>query len=379
MNSLLKYLLAGALLASCSANTSPENASQENPTEPTLIRWTEAQALSAGITIGKMESRSVSGAIKVNGSIDVPPQNMVTISAPLGGFIKHTELLEGMKVGKGQVIAVMEHPDYIQLQQDYLESSSQLNFYQAEFERQQELAKENINAGKTLQQAETNYKTTQAKVEGLKARLALLNLNPETLDGGNIKNSINIYSPIAGFVTQVNVNKGMYVNPTDVLFKIVDTNHLHAQLVVFEKDILNIKIGQKVRLRVSNEPSERMATVYLVGKEITPERTVMVHCHLDREDDALLPGMYLNAVIENNTGQSPTLPLSAVVNYNGDNFVFVVRDSDKFIYEMIKVSVGQHESGYIEVQLPDGIDADASFVTQGSYDLLSFLKNTEED
>ncbi len=343
------------------------------------ISLTEAQHKSVGISLGNLEEKELSGVVKANGMLDVPPQNMVTVSAMLGGFVKHTEMLQGMTVKKGQVIAIMEHPDYIQLQQDYLESKSQLTFYEAELNRQQELAKENINAAKSLQQAESNYHGTKARVEGLKARLKLININADNLDADNIRNTINIYAPISGFVTQVHVNIGMYVNPADVLFKIVDTRHLHAEIIVFEKDALKIKMGQKVTFQLSNETTKRTAKVYMIGKEIGPERTIRVHCHLENEDEALIPGMYLSALFETGSKKSSALPEQAVINFEGDNYIFLAVNEVGRRYKMLKVRRGIVESGYAEVILPDEVDPSSKFVIAGAYDLLGYLKNTEEE
>jgi cobalt-zinc-cadmium efflux system membrane fusion protein len=325
-----------------------------------------------------MEMREISNTIKANGMLDVPPQNMATISAVYGGFVKNTELLQGMMVKKGQVIAIMEHPDYIQLQQDYLESKSKLSLAEAEFKRQQELATENINAAKTLQQSESNFQITQAKVEGLKSKLKLINIMPADLENGKIKNTINIYTPITGYVTQVNVNVGSYVNPTDVLFKIVDTKHLHAEIIVYEKDVSKIKIGQRVRIQLANENTERIATVYLVGKEIGSDRTIRVHGHLEKEDTQLLPGMYLSALFESGTGSVLSLPEQAIINYEGKDYIFIVRDNEERAYEMVEINIGVNESGFQEVELPAHEDVNGQIVIEGAYDLLSYLKNSEE-
>ena len=203
--------------------------------QPEAVTLSEEQFKSLNIEVGSSDKRSMSGLIKANGVLDVPPQNMVTVSAPLGGFIKSTELLQGMKVKKGQTIVVLEHPDYIQLQEDYLSGKNQLEFLELEYKRQEELSKENVNAAKALQQAKSNYFGMKAKVQGLKAKLKLININPQDLETGEIKNVISIPSPISGFVTQVNVNIGMHVNPMDVMFKIIDTEHLHAEAQVFER------------------------------------------------------------------------------------------------------------------------------------------------
>ena len=253
----------------------------ESASQDESVSISEEQFKSLEITLGYATMRSMNGLIKANGMLDVPPQNMVTVSAPLGGFVKSTDLLQGMKVKKGQPIVVLEHPDYIQLQEDYLSGKNQLEFLELEYKRQEELSKENINAAKTVQQAKSNYFGTKAKVQGLKAKLKLININPADLEAGEIQNTISIPSPISGYVTEVNVNIGKHVNPTDVMFKIIDTEHLHAEAQVFEKDIPQLKIGQLVRIYLSNENKERLAKIYLIGKEITPERTVRVHCHLE--------------------------------------------------------------------------------------------------
>lgn len=378
LNKLIFPLLI-LLLVSCAekkANTPIKSVSTSIPDE---VNLTEAQLKLIGLKLGKIESRTISNTIKANGVLDVPPQNMVTVAAMLGGFVKKTDLLQGMQVKKGQVIAVMEDPAYIQLQQEYLESKSQLDFSEMEYQRQQELAKENINAQKTLQQAQSNFLSAKAKVSGLKSKLKLINIVVADLESGNIKSEVNIYAPISGYVTQVHVNLGMYVNPRDVMFKIVDTKHLHAEITVYEKDVLNIKIDQRVRFQLANETKERIARVYLVGKEISADRTVRIHCHLEKEDTDLLPGMYLSALFETSVNNVPSLPEQGVINFEGSDYVFIANNEADRIYKMIKVTKGVTESGFSEITLPQEIDPSSLFVIEGAYDLLAYLKNTEEE
>lgn len=367
------------LALACSKKEShPTNISvAKTGSQSEVVTLSEEQFKSLNIEVGSTDKRSMSGLIKANGVLDVPPQNMVTVSAPLGGFIKSTELLQGMKVKKGQTIVVLEHPDYIQLQEDYLSGKNQLEFLELEYKRQEELSKENVNAAKALQQAKSNYFGMKAKVQGLKAKLKLININPQDLETGEIKNVISIPSPISGFVTQVNVNIGMHVNPMDVMFKIIDTEHLHAEAQVFEKDIPQLKIGQLVHIYLSNENKDRLAKVFLIGKEITPERTVRVHCHLAGEDASLIPGLYFKAVIETDSKQVASLPTEAIINFDNKVFVFVEKDSAAHQFEMIEISKGKSEEGYTEVMIPSSISSN-KIVLKGAYSLLSILKNTEE-
>lgn len=371
----LIYILA-LISVACSKPAEPTQEAATAPTDNQVVLTREQYQL-LGIETASAELRQLSGAIRANGMLDVPPQNLVTISAPLGGFVKHTELLQGMKVKRGQVVVVLEHPDYIQMQQDYLDSKSKLEFQELEYKRQQELATENVNALKALQQSKSMYMSTLAQVAGLKAKLKLISIDPADIEKGIIRNTISIPSPISGYVTQININIGMHVNPTEVMMKIVDTEHLHAEAQVFEKDLMQLAIGQHVRLRLSNEQKERYATVYLIGKEITPERTVRVHCHLSAEDKSLIPGMYFSAIIETSGQKLLAVPADAVVSYAGKFFVFAQAKEDKNKFAMVEVGKGISEDGFTALTLPADYEQ-RQLVTKGTYALLGMLKNKED-
>ncbi|MBA2610745.1 MAG: efflux RND transporter periplasmic adaptor subunit [Bacteroidetes bacterium] len=376
-------LIIAVLLSSC--GNKKEETKEEIPHETkfNIVELNQHQFKIAAVTLGKIEMKALSGAIKVNGMLDVPPQNLVSISAPMGGVLKSTELLQGIKVTKGQVIAVMQNAEYIQLQQDYIDFKSQLEYLEAEYNRQQELAKENVNSQKTLLQSKTQYQSMMAKVGGLKSKLAMLGINANQIETGNFQNTITLTAPISGYVTQVNVNIGSFVNATDIMFKIVDTEHLHAELIVFEKDVPKLKIGQKVRFTLANENEERIATVYLIGREIREDRTVLIHCHLDKEDTELLPGMYLKAYVEAGTQTVTALPEKSIVSFEGKNYIFISEGLHKadanYAFKMIEVKKGIEELGYIEIILPEDITPETLIVTNGAYDILAKLKNSEEE
>ncbi len=365
------------VILSCSAPSEKQNTFTSIEKKSNEVVLSEEQFKSIKIQLGSTENRSLSGSIKANGMLDVPPQNLVSISAPLGGFVKSTELLQGMHVKKGQVVVILEHPDYIQLQQDYLDNKNQLEFLEQEYNRQLDLSKENVNALKALQHSKATYFSTKAKVEGLKAKLKLVNINPADIESGEIKNFVNVISPIAGFVSQVNVNIGMHVNPTDIMFRIVDTEHVHAEAQVFEKDIPKLKIGQTAHILLSNESKDRLARVFLIGKEITPERTVRVHCHLEGEDANLIPGTYFSATIETGINSVSALPLSAIVNFEAKYYVFVEKDAATHRYELLEIRTGASDGGYMEIDSPLN-DFQNKIVVSGAFELLNALKNVEE-
>jgi cobalt-zinc-cadmium efflux system membrane fusion protein len=381
---MIPAVVLTAALSACQKQKTVEAPKVEDATvHADAVEFTPDQFATAGIQWGKIAPRALSGVVVVNGMLDVPPQNLVSISAPLGGFLKSTDLLQGKAVRKGEVVAVMESSEYIQLQQDYLEQKSQLDFLHEEFNRQEELSKENVNATKTLQQSKASYLSALAKVNGLRGKLQLININPDQLEKtSEIHQTIPLYSPIHGFVTEVNANIGMYVAPSHAIFKIVDTEHLHAELTVFEKDVLKLKIGQKVRFVLANESRERTATIHLIGREISNQRTVRVHCHLDNEDTNLLPGMYLTAQVETGNHETPTLPDEAIVSFEGKKYIFTAPDGaaeNGRTFKLIEIKTGIHENGFTEVIVPQEFSPNAAVVVKGAYDILGKMKNSEED
>jgi cobalt-zinc-cadmium efflux system membrane fusion protein len=384
---ILFIFLSGFALCSCGdkekTTVTEAGADHTEEEDENQVELTPEQFKNAGVELGKIEQKQISGTIKVNGILDVPPQQLVTISVPLGGFLKNTSMLEGTRVRKGQVIAIIENLEFIQIQQDYLEAKSQLEQAKADYDRQLELAKENVNSQKTVQQAKTAYETWKAKAGGLREKLNVIHVDVSALEKGEMKSSINLYAPIDGYVTEVNGNIGKFMNPSDVLFEIVDTEHLHAELIVFEKDVPKLKIGQKVRFTLANESTERMATVFLIGREIGTDRTVQIHCHIDKEDTELLPGMYLSALVETSGALVSALPNEAIVDHQGRKYIFVLSGkaeqpaAEGRHFTMVEVQTLSSELGFTEVAVPDSF-ARAEIVVKGAYSILSEMKNSEE-
>lgn len=344
---------------------------------------TSEQYRIAGIATGKPEQRNLSSLVKVNGLMDVPPQNVVSISAPLGGYLKSAGLLEGQAVRKGQVLAVIENAEFIDIQQDYLESKSRMQFLSQELARQRELRKEEINAAKTLQQVSSEYNMMRAKLSGLEQKLALIGINKNSVSAGRIQRTSNLYAPISGFVTASNVNRGKYVTPSDVLFELSNKSDMHIALNVFEKDVRNIRVGQPIRFALANETEyNRQAKVYLIGKSTDPNGTIPVHCHLTTgEDPAMLPGMYVKALIETRTDNVLALPVEAVVASDGNHYVFVQKDTSggNFTFTMVPITRGPEEGGYVGVTFPEGFEVSGAIVAlKGAYAILSAMKNVED-
>ena len=391
MKNITILFLTGLLLGSCGDKreqaTGPAEksgqppagqraAGESGPEEEGVTLSVEEQRL-GGVRLGRISYRALGQGLKVNGVLDVPPDQLASVSAPLGGFVDRTKLLQGTRVRKGEVLATIRNPDFAQLQQDYLEASSQLRYAKAEYERQAELYRQEVAPQKNFQRARADFEGLQAKAAALAARLRASGLPV----GGPIVTTAGLRAPVSGFVKTVNVNVGQSVTPTDVLFEIVDPEHLHVELTVFERDVSQLEKGQLVRFSLSNDSAgtERTARVYLISRAISEERTVRVHAHLDREDRQLLPGAFVRAVIEINRATVPAVPDRAVVRFSGRSFVFVP-GGPAGQFRMVPVQLGMSEDGYSQIQLPAGMAADSlRLVVEGAYSLLAKMKNSAEE
>lgn len=393
ISSMAMVLILALFLSACGNKKAAEStaaaATETKPKEDeNNVEISPEQFKSVGIVLGSPEMKSMSGVLKVNGFIDVPPQNLVSITTQMGGIVRSSPLLPGTAVRKGQLVAVLENQDYVQLQQDYLESKSQLELTDSEYKRQQTLALQNVNAQKVLQQARSQYQVTLARENALKQRLRLININPASLTAGNIRSQVSIFSPINGYVTKVNVNTGKFVNPNDVMFEIVDNSNLHVELNVFEKDAAKVRKGQKVRFTLTNDDAERTAVVQLVGGEINTDKTVTVHA-IAKGSTGFIPGTYLKAFIETGSNEVLALPEGGVVDFQGKKYIFISASAPKEgnvqgesgakHYQMIPVETGVSDAGYVEVKIPADIDTKGKVVLKGAYDLLSKMKNSEEE
>ena len=372
------FAIAGiSLMLACNANKKEEQKAVASSVKPdsailNVVRLTAEQLKTANLSIGQVQNKEMHQVLKVNGLIDVPPSNIVSISIPLGGYLKKTNLIPGMFVKKGALLAVIEDPIYIQLQQDYLTAKSRLAYLEADYIRQQDLNMTKSTSDKIYQLAKSDFESQKYLVKSLQEKLKLIGIDPTQLNETSISRSINFNAPIGGYVTKVNVNIGKYVTPTDVLFEIVDPSDLHVRLIVYENDVSNLKIGNEVIFTTNNDLTKNyVAHVAVITPNINEERTTDVHCHLVNENVRLYPGTYVNAEISLNNAKVDALPEESIVKWENKPFVFIKQLDQS--YKLVAVELGVTTNGFIEVKTNL---KGQEIVLKNSYTLLMKLKNS---
>lgn len=373
----LKYFfIVPAIIAGCSnqKNSSEENA---NIAPENTVELTDAELKTAGIELGKPTKGTTSSFLKVSGFVDVPPQNVVSVSFPIGGYLISTKLIPGMKIFKGQPLAEMQDQSLIQMQQDYLVAKAKVNFLQKEYDRQKLLNSTKTSSDKVFEQTESEFQTQKILMNSLKEKLRIVHIETSSLNENNIRRSVMIYSPINGYVSAVNVNIGKYVNPSDVLFELVNPADLHFTAKVFEKDFLNVQRGQKLKVNLVNS-SEKIfdAEVALISKSLDNDRSALIHCHFLHSTNELLPGMFANATIELKNKEGLIVPEEAVVRWGEQQFVFIQKNGLQF--EIQPVKAGNVVDGYVDIQSASLNLADQTLIVKNAYAVLMKLENKSE-
>jgi len=378
------FIIGILLIITFSCSEKKATVTEADAPESEIILLNEAQFKNAGIVLGKVLQKSIPRYIEASGILDVPPQNLVDVSAKMAGFVQSTKLLQGQHVHKGDVLVVLQNQEFISMQQEYLSNKSRLEYLETETKRQKELAAENVSSTKMYQQSNSELQVLKSTQAGLSKKLQIMGFQMSQIEKGNIQSELSVLCPIDGFVTAVGINVGKYVQPNDLICEIVDMSHLHAELSVFEKDVTRLKIGQNLSFRLAgNSDKSYKAKIYLINKKINPDKTVRVHGHLESDVSDLLPNMSIIAKIEVESNAAQVVPNEAISSFGREQFVFVMKGKDargNSQFEKILVQTGAKGENETEILEPANLmSQDLKLVVKGAHDLLAVLENAGED
>lgn len=384
INTLTILILLFLSIASCKKQSDKEegkNQKDKQEESNNKIELSKEQLEVTGIELGKPEMRNLQGMISCNGTLELPPQNKAAISSFTGGMVSRIFVIQGTEVKKYETLALIENPEIIKMQENYLQAWGKLQYAQKEYERQKTLSDEKVVAIKKFQMAETEYLNQKAVTNSLEGQLRLLHINPSEVRKGKFSSSVPLKTPIGGFINKINISTGAYVEPATELFSVVDNHHVHIDLHVFEKDAEKIKVDQKVLFGFSEKGEKPyQAEVFAVGKAYDEQtRSISVHAEIRKnKDHSLMPGMFVHARIITDSIHSKTIPDEAIVTKGEINFVYALTDTiaekdTMFIFEKYAVKTGMADNGFSEFEFIDKPDKAFSLVTKGAY----YLKSIE--
>ena len=383
--SIISVVLVTFLMIGCNNKVDSGSGHNEENTEHSeekheegIVELTKEQAETIGLEMNTLERKSLGNTIKVTGQLELFPQDRANISPFVGGNVRSIKVIEGDKVNKGQVLAYLEHPDIITMQQEYQEKNDELVFLKQDFERKQTLYDKGVSSGKEFQMAQSKFRSTSSSVNGLRSKLRLLGINTDQVLKGQIYSAVPITTPISGYVDEVMISLGDYVAPQTKMFTVSDNSEIHVDFKVYEKDIRKVKVGQEIYFTVAAKPDELLkAKIHAIGKTFeTDPKALHVHADVHNEDKELLPGMYVEGRIVQDQKMAFAVPEDAIIKEGEQSFIFILDADDekgenKMKFKMIPVNVGIIDLGYVEINLPTEIVQDVKVVTKGAYTLSS--------
>ncbi|GGZ16504.1 hemolysin D [Echinicola pacifica] len=380
------YILSLILLLSfsgCGNSSETESSHEEDPHEEHHddgVHLNQSQVDALGLKWGPVEERNLTSYVEANGMLEVPPQNEAAITSMIGANVVSITIIEGDKVSKGQVLAYISHPEIVQIQSDYIEKFYERDFLQQEYERQQTLLDEEVGAGRDLQRTHASLKAMDARVLGLEKQLELLGLQVSKIKEGDIQNKIPIRSPLDGYVKKVHIKMGQYVQPEFEMFEIENIDHIHADLMVYEKDIHKIHEGQKVRFKVQSVPEQDLiAEVYAVGKSFEDNpKAIHLHAEIENKRGVLIPGMYVRGQVLVGDTLQLAVPETAIVSENERNYVFSAeKEGEEWVFKPIEVITQNQSNDWVGISFMSKVDSTLNIVQNQAY-YLKAEKNKSE-
>jgi cobalt-zinc-cadmium efflux system membrane fusion protein len=379
MKTIYTSLLTIIILSSCGRNTT--SITKEDSTADVasnIVQLTKEQASLAHLELAPIQKGKMKGMTHLNGVIDVPPTGIASVSIPMGGYIQDINLIPGTFVKKGQVLATVKDPAYVQLQENYLATKAKLSYLQQDLDRQKTLLTQEAVSKKSFQQIQADYNTNAIQLKALSEQLKLINIQPENLTTEKMSSLVQLVAPIAGYISKVNINRGKYVTPSDILLEIINPNDIHAAITIYEKDIANFKVGMKGTITLTQDPNKKYAVAVLaVAHNINEDKTALLHCHFEKIPANVLPGMFLTADMVVETKDAVLIPIESVQRFQGKDYIFI--QTSENVFEAKEIQVIQSNTAYVTVS---NADANAwigkQIVVKNAYSLLGKMMNISE-
>ncbi len=361
------------LLVSCKSDTSQSEVASEGPHIEGLIHLKADQIKRAGISWGAVEHKSINAVLPLTGELRIQPENRAIVSASADGFLTSLHVRLNQTVRKGELIATLRKTDLIDLQQEYLETRDRIDFLQSEYTRFNALREDNATATKNVQKAKAELTAAMTTGQMLATKLKLYGIDPQGLTTGNVRSELRIVAPISGVVTAVHLSSGSAVQAGTALCEIADFTALHADLFVFEKDVLKIKTGQKVDISFPGAADKVLkATVFSIDRVLDPAKNALrAHARIDNSAGLnLVDGAYCDARLALDAAPpTPVLPSDAIVREGLEEYILLLdreQNGDAF-FKPIKVLTQGSENGFTAFTTETPLPADAKVVRQGAY------------
>lgn len=357
------------IYASCNKQKSQPTTAE--PTNAKYLTLTEQQIKAGNIKLEKLSEQNFDGVVEVTGVVEVPPAQMSAVNSLMSGIVKKIQVNEGQYIQKGQVLFYVESQDFITLQQEFATLNEKLGFLKNDYERQYNLYQENANTEKKYLQAESEYKSNLAFFKGLKKKLELLGVNVNTVLQGDYYASLPIYAPISGNIKSINALNGSFIDTAVSVIEIINTAKANIVLQVYETQLKDIKVNQKLSFTTSYGKSYQ-ATIKFIGAALNNDtKTIQVMAQID-EPIKIFSGIPVQAKIITHSQNNKAISSKAIISEDKENYIYVLHHKDKGNYYFEKKPIKITMKNEIWTAFDQSTDTeDKEIITEGA-NMLNF-------
>lgn len=372
MKNILATSFVFVLLSACTTDHATGDSKEPSAIAGDTITLTQDQVRTLAIETDTAVTIVVTGTVRATGIVEAPPESRVSVSIPLGGYLKHTSIAPGKRFRKGDVLAEFSHPEYLRLRKDFLQTRIHLESAAKEFQRQRELLATKATSDKQYDAARANFESLRVSLGSLTTTLKMLGDDTASISPTNLSDAIRVRAPFDGFAAAVHANIGKYLEPSDVVFELIRPGDYYVVLRIFQKDLSSVAIGQAITARTSTAPYDvYQGTVALVAPALGADGAAEVRARLNTTDTRVVPGLYMKAELHSQPRYALGIPSRAVVRTEGQHFVFVNTSPNR--YALYPVRPGETRDSITELQDAAPLTS-VPIVTRGAYGLLMALK-----
>jgi len=341
----------------------------------TQVQLSSDQLAQLTVTSESPQQLAINRTIQGTAKVEVNANERIQVTSPFGGFVVSSNVIPGQQVKVGQVLGVIENPDYIVLQQDYLLAKNEFELLQKNAKRQEELAASKATSEKNFEEVKSAEQSALIRMMGLKEKLNLLGIHADKLTANSISSKVNVVAKNNGIVSAVNSSVGSYIAADAVWMSYVGTENPIAKIIIFEKDLPYLSVGQPVLLTdLMNASTTISSTIQYIQPTVDMNGKIEVICSLTGK--SAFPGSVWNADITTPNSTGWIIPKEAVIQFEKQNYVFV--DKGNGLFEMTPITLGYTNNTQAELLSAEALK-DSKIVVKGAYNIFMQLKNSSEE
>lgn len=298
--------------------------------------------------------------IYINSLIQYSDENEYHLSLPIAGFLKKSYKKTGDKVRKGEKMALIEHPEYLDLKRDYLKAKVNFDYFRQTFLRQGELAIDQATSIRKMQVSEKDYKNAEIDLKYLELILNQIGVKADDLSESKLSPYGYLYSPVSGIVSDDFSVSGAYFDNSETAYHILTDSVFCVNFVLDKSTPNNLKLGDILKLQGKGRNNYEGKIITIKDSKNQNELVYTLSItNSNKLQNGISVGIKVPVVL-----RFMEIPTEAIVDNE-----WIIWQKSESIFEWVKVEPYKLEQDYLLIYCRKELES-AIIVTQGTKELM---------